>query len=116
MSGGAGGPARGRCAGGAGGGGGGAGGGHSGEGGNPMKRPAWSQDLARFLSEVGAYMVIAARSAEFGLLLAIGVGFAPLMAESAPAVTASAPAAPAAPIAAALVPLVDLAKMMPGAA
>jgi hypothetical protein len=81
-----------------------------------MKRPAWSQDLARFLSEVGAYMVIAARPAEFGILLAIGVGFAPLMAESAPAIKPSAPAAPADPIGAALVPLVDLAKMMPGAA
>ena len=56
-----------------------------------MKRPAGSQDLARFLSEVGAYMVIAARPAEFGILLAIGVGFAPLMAESAPAIKASAP-------------------------
>jgi WXXGXW repeat (2 copies) len=58
--------------------------------------------------------MVNARPAEFRILLAIGLGFAPLLAESPAAIRGSASATPAAPIGAALVSSADLGKLTPG--
>jgi hypothetical protein len=60
-------------------------------------------------------MVIAARPLGVGIVLAIGLGFGPLLAEIVLGIGGSASLAPIAPIGTVPLPSADLAKMMPAA-